>query len=126
MRQFPNKSNGIGKQERQIVNHHFSYGRIERCKQFIFGKNIAFAQQIHDGAFPNIGISNKGNTHQLTSITSLHFHLFVNCFQLNFQKGNFLLYDSSIRFNFRFPWTSHSDTSFLSIEVSPHIRETRQ
>ena len=57
VRQLADESYRITQQERRLLIHYFTCGGIQRGKQFILGKHIDLAQQVHDGALAYIGIS---------------------------------------------------------------------
>ena len=47
MRQFADKTNCVGEQERQVLDRYFAYRGIERRKQFVLRKHIGFGEQVH-------------------------------------------------------------------------------
>ena len=63
----------------------------------------------------------------MPSVSALRSHLSINFFQLFFQFGNTLLYDTAVNLNLGFTHTSsRTHTTSLSFKVSPHARESRQ
>ena len=46
-REFANEPHGIAEQERQVLNHDLADSGVERSKEFVFGKDFAFANHVH-------------------------------------------------------------------------------
>ena len=45
---FADEPYRVCQQEGEIVDNHFPNGSVERGKQFVFRKNLAFAQKVHE------------------------------------------------------------------------------
>ena len=63
MRELSDESYSIAKQERYVFDDYLSYCGIQRCKQLVFCKNVAFGESIHQGTLTYVCISYKRNTH---------------------------------------------------------------
>ena len=78
---FADETDRIGQQERKILDHDFPYRGIKRGEEFVFGKDLAFAQQIHKRGFPDIGVSHKSCPGEFASVFALHGLLFVDVYK---------------------------------------------
>jgi len=47
VRKLADEANGVGEQERQILEYDLSDGSIQGGKKLVFRKNIRFAEQVH-------------------------------------------------------------------------------
>src|SRR5690606_34436172 len=106
--------------KRNVSNYHFTYSSIEGGKQFIFGKNLRFGQQVHQGRFTNIGITNQSYPDHLTPVSSLGRLLLVNLLQLLLKSCYFIKDNSPVGLNLCFTRPPHTNSTPLSLKVSPH------
>ena len=44
VRQFANEADGIGEQERQILDSHFAHGGIEGSEEFVLCEHLGFGE----------------------------------------------------------------------------------
>ena len=117
--QFADEPNGVGKQERHPFPGYFAHSGIQGRKKFIFGKNLGFAQEVHQGRLAYVGISHQRNPNQFTPVFALGSCLSVDYLELFFQQGDFVANDPAVRFNFFFPGATHPDTPALALQVRP-------
>ncbi len=120
VREFADKADGIGKQERQVVDYHFAHRGVEGGEKLVFGKHVRFAQQVHQGGFAHVGIADQGNPYQPFATGALSDFLFVNFLQFFFQQADAVADDTAVGFNFLFTRAAHADTSALLFEMRPH------
>ncbi len=80
--QFADKPNRITQQKRRVRQHHFPDRCVESCKEFVFSKNIRFAEQIHECALAYVGISYQGDPNHIASILTTCLVLLINLFEL--------------------------------------------
>ena len=126
-REFADEAHRIGDQERQVVENYFPDRCVERCKEFVFGKYIALAQQVHQCRFADIGISDQRYSDQLSAIASLDGHLTVDLLEILLQFCDTVTDNSAVGFDLAFTGTATgSGTTSLPLEVSPHTGQSGQ
>ncbi len=124
--QFSDESDRIREQKGQVADHDFSHGRVQGGEQFILGKNFRFSQRIHEGGLAHVGIAHEGGPNQRAAVAPLRGHLAVDFNQFFSEQRNFLLDDSTVRFNLRFTGSAHADAAFLALKVRPHAGQSGQ
>ena len=70
-RKLADETYGIAHEERQIVDCYLTYSGVEGCKQLVFGKYTALAQQVHQSRFAHVGVTDKSHSHQFSAILAL-------------------------------------------------------
>ena len=88
--------------------------------------SLSSGQQVHDGAFAHICISDQGNTHQRTAVAALAGHLTVDLLELVFEAGYAVQNDTTVGLQLALTGTPHVDTASLALEVGPHTRQAGQ
>ncbi len=124
--EFADKADGVGEQEREVVDNHLAHCSVERGEKFVFGKHIRLAQQVHQRGLAHIGIAHKGDAREFASVFALYGFLLVDALQFLFQPRNLVEDDTSVGLNLGLTRTAHTDTASLAFEVSPHSGESRQ
>ena len=124
--ELANETYRIAHQERQIVDSNLADCGIESSEELILGKHIAFAQEVHQSRFSDIGIANESHTNEFASILALSSLLAVNLFEFFLQQGNTVEHYAAVCFDLGLTRSTHTDTALLSFEVSPKTCETRQ
>ncbi len=123
MRQFADKTHRIAQQKGHILIHQFAGGGIQRGKEFILGKYIAFAQQVHDGrTCPHLYILPMPHAPVLTSFLSLGLRLayqFPLAFLLQ-QHVILSLHNTTVGFNFGFTGAPCSNSTSQPFQMLPH------
>ena len=120
------ESHGIGEEEWQILNRNLPHGGVEGGEKFVFGKDVALAQEIHDGGFPDIGISHEGHAGELAPVFTLYALLAIDAFELGLEPGDPVEDDSAVGLDLRFAGTPHAYTAALALEVGPHAGQPRE
>ena len=125
-RQLTDKPDGIGQQERQVIDNHLANSRIECREQLILGKDITFAQQVHEGRLSDVRIAYQRHTDHLSAVLPLDALLLVDIHQLTFQSRDLVEDDSLIGLQLRLTRTTHTDTTTLALQVCPQAGQAGQ
>ena len=125
-RQLADKADRVGQQERQVVDNHLADGRVERRKQFVFGKHFAFTKLVHQRGLSDIGITDQGHANHLSAVLPLHAFLLIDLDQIPFQFGYLIQDNTLIRFQLRLTRTAHTDTATLTLQVCPQTGQAGQ
>ena len=116
--QFADESYCIGQQERQVVDGDFTNRRVERGEEFVLGKDLGLAEQVHQRRFAHVGISDECHAHHLTAVLPLRSHLSVDAFEVFAQQGDAVIDDSAVGLNLRLTCTTvRSSTAALAVKV---------
>ena len=127
VRQFADEADGVGEQERQVLDRHFAYRSVKGSKEFVLREDIGFGEQVHECRFADVRISDECHTNHLSAMLALGSHLFVNGLELLTQQGDTLTDDPFIRLYLGLTHTAvRSSTTALTIQVRPHPRQTRK
>ena len=127
VRQFPDKTDRVTQQERQILYRHLANGGVQRRKQLILREHLALAQQVHQRRFAHIGITHQRHAYHLPAVLTLRRHLLVYRLQLLAQQGDSLTYHSFVGLYLRLTHTAvGASAAALAVQVTPHARQTRQ
>ena len=133
--QFADETYGVGKQEGQVFHHHLTNRGVERGKKFVFGKDVALGQQVHDSALSHVGIANQRSTDKPSSVFTLCGFLLVNLDEALLQQGDALKNDSAVHFQLRLTRTAESHASLtatraraaaLTLKVRPESLQAGQ
>ena len=124
---FPNETYCVTQKERDILYYHLPDCSVKSSKQLVLRKDVRFGQQIHQSTFAYIGISDQRKSHQRASIAPLSGHLTVDFLQFILQSGNSFLDYAPVHLYLGFTHTtSCTDSTSLSLEVSPHACQPGQ
>ena len=108
-RQFADESYGIGKEERQVVYHYLANGGVEGGKEFVLGKHLALAEQIHDGRFTYVGIAHQCHAHHSASVLSLCSLLLVDFCQSLFEETHSAEDDTAVHLKLGLTWSTQTN-----------------
>ena len=123
---FTDETNGVAQEEGDVFYHNLPDRGVQSGEELVLCKHVRFCQQVHDGAFTHVGISNKGKTHQRASVAPLCCHLAVNLLQILLEFCYALLYNSAVYFNLGLTHTATgTHTAPLALQVGPHASQTR-
>ena len=127
MRELADKTDGVGEQERQIVDSDLADGGIERGKELVLGKDVGFAHEVHERGFADVGISDECDTHHLAAVLALGSHLTVDALEVFAEQGDAVVDDSAVSLNLRLTRTAvGAATTALTVEVRPHTCQARE
>ena len=124
--QLADEADGVGQQERQVGNHHLADSGVKCRKEFILGKYLALAQDVHQCGFAHIGIAHERNAGEFAAVFALSDLLLVKLGQFLLEQGNLGLDDTAVGLDLRLTGAAHTDTASLAFQVGPHARQTRQ
>ena len=125
----------IGKQERQVVNHHLADGGVEGGKEFVLGKDITLRQEVHHRRLPHVGIPDECHTDQPSTVLTLGGLLLVNLHETLFQQGDTMQDDTAVHLQLCLTRSAKSHTTLsatragtatLSFQVGPQALQTGQ
>src|SRR3982074_3003241 len=92
VRQFPDKPYRIAQQKRNVLKNDLSGGRVQRGKKLVFSKDLAFAEQGHQGRFTNVGITHQRDPDEFATVFPLSKSLLINLLQPSAQQRDLVFY----------------------------------
>ena len=127
VREFADKADGIRQQERQVVDCHLAHRRVEGGEEFVFGKHVGFAHQVHQRGFADVRIADECHAHHLPAVLALGSHLFVDALEILAQQGYTVVDDTFVRLDLRLTRTTvRATAATLTVEVTPHSCQSRE
>ena len=127
MRELADETNGVGKQERQIVDSDLADGGIERGKELVLGKDVGLAHEVHERGFADVRIAYECHAHHLAAVLALGSHLTVDALKVFAKQGDAVVDDSAVGLNLRLTRTAvGAATAALTVEVRPHTCQSRE
>ena len=126
VRQFADKSDGVGEEERQVVDHHLADRGVEGGEEFVLRKDVRLGEEIHQGGLADIGIAYQSHTDQTLAIFALLHFLLVDGGEPFFEQCDFLGNETAVGLNLAFAGSAHTDTAPLAFEVGPETGEPRE
>ena len=127
MRKLADETDGVGEQERQIVDSDLADGGVEGGKEFVLGKDVGFAHEVHERGFADIRISDECHAHHLATVLALGGHLTVDALEVFAKQGDAVVDDSAVGLNLRLTRTAvGAATAALTVEVRPHTCQARE
>ena len=127
MRELADETDGVGEQERQIVDSDLADGSVERGEEFVLGKDVGFAHEVHERGFADVGISDECDTHHLAAVLALGSHLTVDALEVFAKQSDAVVDDSAVSLNLRLTRTAvGAATAALTVKVRPHTCQSRE
>jgi len=126
MRQLTDETHRVRKQEWQVAQHHLPHCGVKSGKELVFRKQVSLADLVHQGRFPDVGITDKGNPDHFFPPLAAGVHLGVDLLELLLELRDLVTDDTAVGLNLSLTRSSQSDTSPLPFEVSPHAGESRE
>src|SRR5688572_8825333 len=120
MRQIAYKTNGIGQENAVSAwQGYFPCRWIEGCKKHWIGEYVAPGKRVHDRAFPGACISNQTSKGEgvFSSTLTLAMPNRPDILKLFGEMSDAILDSTTVRFEFCFAGTAHSDAAFLALEL---------
>ena len=123
---FADESDGVGEEERQIVDHYFAHRCVEGGEELVLGEYFRLGQKIHQGRFAYVGISDQSDTGEFAAGLALDGFLAVDSLQFILEERYAAEYYTAVGLDLCFTGTAHADTAALAFEVRPHPCQARE
>lgn len=124
--EFANEADGVGEEHREVVDGDFAHRGVECREELVFGEDVALAEEVHEGRFAHVGVSDESDAREFAAVFALDSLLSVDRAQFLLEASDFVEDDTSVGLNLSFAGTAHTDAATLTLEVGPHARESRE
>ncbi len=124
--EFADETDGVGEEEGEVVDDDLSDGSVEGGEELVFGEYVALAEEVHEGGFADVGVSDKGNAGELATVFALDRLLSVDLAEFLLEAGDFVEDNAPVGLDLSLTGATHADTAALSLEVGPHAGEARE
>ena len=136
-REFANEADGVGQQEGQVAHHDFAHRRVEGGEELVFGKDVAFGQQVEEGRFSDVGVADERHAHHFAAILSLGAFLLVDFGESFFEERHAVEDDAAVHFELCFARAAQSHaaafatagtarSTTLALKVRPQALQARE
>ena len=134
-RQFTDKTDRIGQQEGQIVDDNLAHRRVQRSEQLVLGKHVTLREQVHQRAFPHVGVAHQRHPDHTSAIAPLRRLLAVDFGQTLLQKRHPVQDDTAVHLQLCLARTAQphgtlpaarAGTASLTLQVRPQALQTGQ
>ena len=126
-RELADETDGVGQQEREVVEDNLAHRGVERREELVLGENLALRDKVHERRFSHVRISDERHTDHRTTVRALYGHLAVDLLEVLLEFGNAVADDASVGLDFALARTAAgSRTAALPLEVGPQTRQAGQ
>ena len=133
--QLADKAYGVGKEERQILHHHFPDRGVQRGEELVLGEHLTLREEVHDGRLAHVGVSHECHTNEATAVLALRGLLLVNLKEALLEQRDAVEDDTAVHLELGLTRSAQTHTtlsatrtgaSALTLEVSPEALQSGQ